>query len=56
MDFHVGQKVYKPKGYEFPGTVVSVFQNLNGDTRLVVEHDVSRGMLHIFAPSQVEPV
>ena len=51
--------VRKIKGYEFEGEVMAVFENSNGDTRVVVEHDDSRkkgvgGMLHIFNPSQLE--
>jgi hypothetical protein len=52
--FKVGDKVYKPKGYQFDGTIVSVFKNLKGETRLVAEMDVN-GMLHIFNESQLEP-
>ena len=46
--FNVGDKVDKAKGYSFPGTVVSVFQNTSGGTRLVVEMD-TYGLLHIFS-------
>jgi hypothetical protein len=52
--FKVGDKVYKPKGYQFDGTIVSVFKNLKGETRLVAEMD-GNGMLHIFNESQLEP-
>lgn len=55
-DIQVGDKVRKPKGYAYPGVVVSVFQNLRGDTRYVVEctsPDVS-GMLHIYNREQLE--
>ncbi|MDR1018980.1 MAG: hypothetical protein LBM02_09810 [Lachnospiraceae bacterium] len=51
--FKVGDKVSKPKGYSFDGTVVSVFQNGKGETRLVVELDYN-GMLHIFSENQLE--
>lgn len=51
--FTVGDKVYKPKGYLFEGTVVSVFKNTKGETRLVVEMEYN-GMLHIFNESQLE--
>ena len=43
MKFKVGDKVYKPKGYKFPGIVVSVFAEL-----------IDNGMLHIFSESQLE--
>lgn len=50
--FTEGDKVFKPKGYKFPGTVVTVFKKLDGQIRLVVEDD--RGSLHIFNEDQVE--
>ena len=51
--FEVGDKVFKPKGYKFPGTVVSVFKTTNGDIRVVAELD-DNGMLHIFSEAQLE--
>ena len=55
---NVGTKVRKVKGYAYPGVVVSVFQNLKGETRYVVECTVPEvsGMLHIYSPEQIEPV
>jgi hypothetical protein len=52
--FEVGQQVTKPKGYEFDSTVVAVFQKLDGQVRLVCESHAIPGLLHIFAPSQME--
>jgi len=54
VTFNVGDKVTKTKGYAFDSTVVSVFENLAGDTRLVCESTVIPGMLHIFSPTQME--
>lgn len=54
MEFQIGDRVWKPRGYVYPGTVVSVFENLAGDVRLVVESDLAPGMLHIFSPTQLE--
>lgn len=51
--FKVGDRVYKPKGYKFPGVVVSVFETTSGEKRVVAELD-DNGMLHIFAESQLE--
>lgn len=51
--FKVGDKAYKPKGYKFPCTVVSIFQTTNGDVRIVGEMD-DNGMLHIFNENQLE--
>ena len=51
--FQVGDKIFKPKGYKFPGTVVSVFKNLAGETRVVAELE-DNGMLHIFSEPQLE--
>jgi hypothetical protein len=48
------QRVEKTSGYAFPGVVVSVFTNLAGDTRYVVEHRQSPGLLHIFNATQIE--
>ena len=50
--FKIGDKVNKRMGYNFPGTVVSVFENLKGETRIVVEMD-EYGLLHIFSPEQL---
>ena len=51
--FEIGDKVYKPKGYKFPGIVVSCFTTTNGDIRVVAELE-DNGMLHIFSESQLE--
>ena len=51
--FKSGDLVYKPKGYKFPGTVVSVFKTTSGETRIVAEMQ-DNGMLHIFNESQLE--
>lgn len=51
--FKIGDKVDKKIGYTFPGTVVSVFENLNGKIRLVVEMDI-HGLLHIFNEDQLK--
>jgi hypothetical protein len=51
--FKVGDKAVKPKGYEFPCTIVGVFQTLKGDIRIVGEMD-EFGLLHIFNENQLE--
>lgn len=51
--FKIGDKVFKPKGYKFPGTVVSIFQTTSGETRIVAEM-LDNGMLHIFNENQLE--
>lgn len=51
--FKIGDKVYKPKGYKFPGIVVSVFQTTSGETRIVAEM-IDNGILHIFNETQLE--
>lgn len=50
----IGSRVAKKRGYSFIGTVQSVFQKRNGETRIVVEMDCT-GMLHIYSPQDVEP-
>tara|TARA_R110001592_G_scaffold158580_4_gene389743 strand:+ start:619 stop:813 length:195 start_codon:yes stop_codon:yes gene_type:complete len=51
--FKVGDMARKPKGYEFPCTIVSVFQTKKGDIRVVGEMD-EYGLLHIFNENQLE--
>jgi len=51
--FKIGDKVYKPKGYKFPGIVVAVFKNTTSQTRIVAEF-IDNGMLHIFTEEQLE--
>ena len=51
--FKLGDKVYKPKGYKFPGIVVSVFTTTGGQKRVVAEM-IDNGMLHIFSEEQLE--
>ena len=52
----VGDRVQKVRGYKWPGEVVAVFQNLAGQTRIVVECTVPEvaGALHIYNPDQLE--
>lgn len=53
--FNVGDKVEKASGYKWPGVVVSVFQNLKGQDRYVVEctAEAVSGALHIYNSSQL---
>lgn len=44
-------QVKKPKGYKFNSTVLAVFKNLSGETRVVAEN--KDGIIHIFAPEQL---
>ncbi len=53
--FKIGDKVYKPKGYNFPSTIVSVFKTTAGETRVVAEME-DNGILHIFSEYQLEHV
>ena len=53
--FKIGDKAYKPKGYKFPCTIVSVFTTTTGEVRIVAEMDEYK-MLHIFNESQLELV
>lgn len=51
-DLIVGDHAIKEGGdYRFIGTVVCVFNKLNGVKRIVVEN--GDGILHIFAPKQL---
>lgn len=51
--FKIGDRVYKPKGYKFPGIVVSVFETTSHEIRIVAEME-DNGMLHIFNENQLE--
>ena len=51
--FKIGDKAYKPKGYKFPCTIVSVFKTVGGDNRVVAEMS-GYGLLHIFNEEQLE--
>jgi len=53
--FKIGDKAYKPKGYAFPCTIVSVFITLKGGIRVVAEMD-GFGLLHIFNEDQLQIV
>ena len=48
--------VQKKGGYRWPGVVVSVYQSLSGEWRVVVECTVPEiaGAQHIFNPEQIE--
>jgi hypothetical protein len=52
----VGDKVEKVSGYKWPGVVVSVFDTLSGERRVVVECTVSEiaGALHIYNEKQLK--
>lgn len=56
--FNIGDRVRKLKGYRYPGIIVSVFKNLAGETRFVVESSIpgAEGWLHIFNGDQLEPI
>jgi|TARA_B100001063_G_C16320842_1_gene337450 hypothetical protein len=53
--FKIGDKAFKPKGYKFPCTIVSVFETVAGEVRIVAEMDDNM-MLHIFNERQLEHV
>ncbi len=55
-EFQVLDRVTKKTGYRYPGQIVSVFKNLRGETRYVVECTVPEvaGMLHIFSGEQLQ--
>jgi hypothetical protein len=51
----VGDKVEKVSGYKWPGIVVSVFDTLDGQLRVVVECTTPEvaGALHIYNEGQL---
>ena len=51
--FKIGDKAYKPKGYKFPCTIVSVFETTSAQVRVVAEME-EYGLLHIFNEDQLE--
>ena len=56
MHLKVGDKVEKVSGYKWPGVVVSVFDTLSGERRVVVECTVAEiaGALHIYYEKQLK--
>lgn len=54
--YELGARVEKIKGYKWPGVVVAVFNNIEGELRYVVECTVPmvEGALHIYAPEQLK--
>ena len=57
--FGIGDYVKKVTGeYQIHGTVVSVFQKIDGATRLVVEHIAEGGgsFLHIYGPNNLQMI
>jgi hypothetical protein len=54
----VGDKVEKISGYKWPGVVVSVFDTLSNERRVVVECTVAEiaGALHIYNEKQLKVV
>ena len=54
--FKVGDKVEKTSGYKWPGVIVSVFETLEGQRRVVVECTVAEiaGALHIYNENQLK--
>lgn len=55
VEFDVGDRVRKVKGYHFPGVVVAVFKTQAQQTRYVVECTVPEvaGILHIYSGEQL---
>ena len=51
--FKIGDIAYKPKGYKFPCTIVSVFETVSGEVRIVAEMS-EYGLLHIFNENQLD--
>jgi hypothetical protein len=51
--FKVGDKATKTRGYKFPCTIVSVFETVECNIRVVGEMD-EYGLLHIFNEEQLE--
>ena len=57
MEYVVGDYVKKVTGeYQIHGTVVSVFNKMDGAARLVVEHKAEGGgsFLHIYGPNNLQ--
>lgn len=56
--FRAGDRVEKRSGYLWPGIVVAVFSNLDGEVRYVVEciEPNVRGALHIYNAGQLRRV
>ena len=50
--FKIGDKVYKPSGYKFDATIISIFTTTTGNIRIVAEN--GEGLLHIFNENNLE--
>lgn len=55
MNFKIGDRVEKTSGYKWPGIVVSAFDTLAGERRVVVECTTPEvaGALHIYNEKQL---
>lgn len=57
MKFHIGDRVWKPKGYNFqPARIILAGFNLEGEERYAaeIESGQCKGMIHIFSAEQLE--
>jgi len=56
LEFKIGDKVQKRKGYRFPGVIIGHFQKLDGSIRYAVEcvaHE-AEGIIHIYSTKDLE--
>jgi hypothetical protein len=54
MIFNRGDKVKKIKGFEYRGTFLGLIEKLDGTPICLVEHDIEKGMVHVYQPQQLE--
>lgn len=44
----------KVRGFEYRGTVLAEVTKLDGTAIVLVEHDIEKGMVHVYQPQQLE--
>lgn len=54
VEFKRGDKVKKSKGFEYRGTLLGIIEKLDGTPIALVEHDIEKGMVHVYQPHQLE--
>lgn len=54
IEFKRGDKVKKTKGFEYRGTLLGIVEKLDGTPIALVEHELEKGMVHVYQLHQLE--
>jgi hypothetical protein len=49
-----GDRVKKSKGFQYRGTLLGILEKLDGTPIALVEHELEKGMVHVYQPHQLE--